>query len=80
MNAIQSSTRISYGQEIHANTWRDEKGMWIELLKGLYGPGNDVPDNLKALRKLIAVELSSACHNELLIVVRNVPSNKTEKT
>ena len=80
INAIKSTLRINYGHELHANTWRDEKGMWIELLKSLYGPGNEIPDNLKALRKLIAVELSSACHNELLIVVRGVPSNKTEKS
>mmetsp|Transcript_6698 Transcript_6698/g.6568 ORF Transcript_6698/g.6568 Transcript_6698/m.6568 type:complete len:106 (+) Transcript_6698:352-669(+) len=33
----------------------------------------DIPSRLSALQKLASVQLASACHNELLIIVRGIP-------
>ena len=36
----------------------------------------DPPKKITGLRKLVSVQLSSACHHELLIIVRSIPRSE----
>ena len=57
--------------ELLATSMLTEEAMWVHVLQKLYG--EELPHKLSALKKLAALQLSSACHNELLLIVRNIP-------
>lgn len=65
---------FSEGYELSSSALASEEALWTQLL----GKMNEevVPKKLSALRKLVSVQLSSACHHELLIVVRGIPSSE----
>ena len=57
--------------ELQAPDLLSEEAVWIKLLQKMHG--DDLPVNLPALRKLASAQLYSACHHELMLVVRNIP-------
>lgn len=50
-----------------------EDELWRQLLTRFYQDPRGLPTKLSDLRQLASVELSLACHQELLIILRGVP-------
>ena len=65
---------FSEGYELTSSALVSEEALWTQLLQRMNE--EEVPKKLSALRKLVSVQLSSACHHELLIVVRGIPSSE----
>jgi hypothetical protein len=62
---------FSEGYEIASSALVSEEALWTQVLEKMNE--EDIPKKLTALRKLVSVQLSSACHHELLIIVRGIP-------
>lgn len=65
---------FSEGFEINSASLVSEEALWVQVLEKMNE--EDLPKKLSALRKLVSVQLSSACHHELLIIVRGIPSSE----
>ena len=68
---IQRTLDFSEAFELEASKLTTEEALWGLLLERMYGA--DLPRKLSSLRKLAAVQLSSACHDQLLLIIRNIP-------
>ncbi|CAG9330919.1 unnamed protein product [Blepharisma stoltei] len=68
---ILSLLDFSEGYELDARSLLTEEALWIQVLERMNVV--DIPSRLSALQKLASVQLASACHNELLIIVRGIP-------
>lgn len=65
---------FSEGYEIASSALVSEEALWTQILEKMNE--EEIPKKLTALRKLVSVQLSSACHHELLIIVRGIPGNE----
>ncbi|OMJ65864.1 hypothetical protein SteCoe_37505 [Stentor coeruleus] len=65
---------FSEGYEITSSALVSEEALWTQILEKMNE--EEIPKKLTALRKLVSVQLSSACHHELLIIVRGIPGNE----
>ena len=65
---------FSEGYEISCSALVSEEALWTQVLEKMNE--EEIPKKLTALRKLVSVQLSSACHHELLIIVRGIPSSE----
>ena len=65
---------FSEGYEINSSSLLSEEALWIQVLEKMNE--EDLPKKLTGLRKLASVQLSSACHHELLLIVRGIPSSE----
>lgn len=73
LRQITSIIDFSDGYELDAQSLTSEVALWIQILNKM-GIA-DLSNKLSALKKLASVQLASACHNELLIIVRGIPVN-----
>jgi hypothetical protein len=65
---------FSEGYELTSSALVSEEALWTQLLQKMNE--EEIPKKLSALRKLVSVQLSSACHHELLVVVRGIPGSE----
>mmetsp|Transcript_5208 Transcript_5208/g.9569 ORF Transcript_5208/g.9569 Transcript_5208/m.9569 type:complete len:230 (+) Transcript_5208:281-970(+) len=54
-----------------------EEELWRQLLTRFYQDPRGLPSKLSDLRQLAGVELSLACHQELLIILRGLPPSSS---
>jgi hypothetical protein len=54
-----------------------EEELWRQLLTRFYSDPRGLPTKLSDLRQLASVELSLACHQELLIILRGLPPSSS---
>ena len=71
---ILRTLEFSEGYEISSSALISEEALWTQVLEKMNE--EEIPKKLTALRKLASVQLSSACHHELLIIVRGIPSSE----
>eukprot|EP00357_Protocruzia_adherens_P013340 CAMPEP_0115028722 /NCGR_PEP_ID=MMETSP0216-20121206/36512_1 /TAXON_ID=223996 /ORGANISM="Protocruzia adherens, Strain Boccale" /LENGTH=251 /DNA_ID=CAMNT_0002405045 /DNA_START=21 /DNA_END=776 /DNA_ORIENTATION=+ len=61
--------------ELDCTSWNNEKIMWTQLLEKFQHDylKEEKIDKLSVLRSMAQMELSSACHGEFLLIIRNIP-------
>lgn len=65
--------------ELRCNEWIDEKAFWIDLLVKIDSKSFQLKDlngkSLQSLKQLATASIENCLHDELLIIVRNLPKN-----